>query len=184
MGHPGHIEFAFPVPHYLFLEKILKVLRVVCFWCSECLIDIKDPVIIRRFAAKKRPPARLAAISMHCRKRACKKCSSLECKGVQPIYSKQGVYLHKEWDANTVFTNEDERKIANEPFTAKIARDILRLIDKETCEFIGLDMNSRPEYMILTVFPVPPPLIRPTTMISDSSRTKGHVSINMSLYTY
>ena len=38
-GHFGHIELAKPVFHVGFVNKIMKILRCVCFFCSKLLVD-------------------------------------------------------------------------------------------------------------------------------------------------
>lgn len=38
-GHFGHIELSKPVYHIGFLNKVVKLLRCVCFYCSKLLID-------------------------------------------------------------------------------------------------------------------------------------------------
>lgn len=38
-GHFGHIELAKPVFHVNFLNKSVKVMRCVCFYCSKLLVD-------------------------------------------------------------------------------------------------------------------------------------------------
>ena len=42
-GHFGHIELAKPVFHIQFIQKIIKVLRCVCHFCSRLLIDVVSP---------------------------------------------------------------------------------------------------------------------------------------------
>jgi DNA-directed RNA polymerase II subunit RPB1 len=37
-GHPGHIEFPFPVYHIGYIDLVLKLLRSCCFWCSRYLL--------------------------------------------------------------------------------------------------------------------------------------------------
>lgn len=39
-GHFGHIELAKPVFHVALIQKIIKVLRCVCFYCSKLLVDV------------------------------------------------------------------------------------------------------------------------------------------------
>ena len=39
-GHFGHIELARPVFHVGFLNKIVRILRCVCHYCSKLLIDV------------------------------------------------------------------------------------------------------------------------------------------------
>jgi DNA-directed RNA polymerase beta' subunit len=55
--------------------------------------------------------------------------------------------------------------------TADEARKILVKISDATCRLIGLNPDtSRPENMILTVFPVPPMCIRPSVRMDFSSQ--------------
>jgi DNA-directed RNA polymerase beta' subunit len=43
-GHFGHIELAKPVFHVGFVNKIMKVLRCVCYSCSKLLVDtVRNP---------------------------------------------------------------------------------------------------------------------------------------------
>ena len=44
-GHFGHIELAKPVYHPGFLTKTLKVMRMVCFYCSKLLVNPSNPKI-------------------------------------------------------------------------------------------------------------------------------------------
>uniref|UniRef100_A0A4W3GM23 DNA-directed RNA polymerase n=1 Tax=Callorhinchus milii TaxID=7868 RepID=A0A4W3GM23_CALMI len=44
-GHFGHIELAKPVFHVGFLNKTMKCLRCVCFFCSKLLVDSNNPKI-------------------------------------------------------------------------------------------------------------------------------------------
>ena len=42
-GHFGHIELARPVFHVGFLNKTLRILRCVCYYCSKLLVDKHNP---------------------------------------------------------------------------------------------------------------------------------------------
>ena len=170
MGHPAYLNLSFPVPHYLCMDKIVKVLRCVCFWCSSLLVDKDNAQMKRKFSFKRSPSDRLAAISTYCKKKTC-----TVCQGPCPEYNRNGPYLTCSFPEGTVFADAEEEAFAREPFDAKKARQILEQISDENCEFIGINPNrTRPEWMILTVLLIPPTLIRPTTSISDGSRTKGH----------
>ena len=168
MGHNGHIKLGFPVYHWLCFDKIMKVLRCVCFWCSSSIVDPNNPDIIRRFSNVRKKNNLPASISAYCKKKACYKCG-----GVQPSYEKEGLSIMAKWNMEDL--NEDEKKEAGKRFNAKIARDILKFISDEDCRFLGFDpTKTRPENMVLSVLLVPSVIIRPTTMISEGSRTKGH----------
>lgn len=169
MGHNGHINLGFPVYHWLCMEKILKLLRSVCFWCSATIVDFHDSDIQRRFSTVRKACKLPSAISMYSKKKKCHKCD-----GCQPSYDKEGLSIVTAWDLDDLST-EEEKEIAKKRFNAKIARDILRFVSDEDCRYLGLNPDStRPENMILTVLLVPSVIIRPTTMISEGSRTKGH----------
>ena len=168
MGHNGYIHLGFPVYHWLCFEKILKTLRCVCFWCSSSIINPADEDIIRRFSTIRKKSNLPASISMYSKKKKCYKCG-----GTQPSYDKEGLSIVTKWNLESL--NDEERKVVQERFTAKVARDILRFISDDDCRFIGFNPElTRPEYMILTHMVVPTVIIRPTTMISEGSRTKGH----------
>lgn len=171
------MDLAVPVAHWLCIDKINKILRCVCFTCGALLVDRKDPKIIRRFSRyQKSKTNRLTVISTFCKGRTCiASHDGVVCGAPQPVYGRSGPYLTCTFPEGTVFESEEEEKWSRRKFTAAIARDILSNISDEDCEFIGLNpKQTRPEWLILVTISVPPPLIRPTTSISDGSRTKGH----------
>lgn len=55
--------------------------------------------------------------------------------------------------------------------TAEKAHEILKRISDEDCMALGFNPRfARPDWMILTVFPVPPPPVRPSVMMDSSAR--------------
>ena len=55
--------------------------------------------------------------------------------------------------------------------TAEKAFEILRRISDEDAKCLGFNPKSaRPEWMLLTVLPVPPPHVRPSVMMDASAR--------------
>ena len=78
-------------------------------------------------------------------------------------------------DWTGVELNEQEKKRVAGRFNAKVALEILQFVTDDDCRFMGFDPETtRPENMVLTVMLVPSVIIRPTTSIQESSRTKGH----------
>jgi len=170
MGHNGHITLAWPVYHWLCMEKILKMLRCVCYWCSSALVDRTSVDIIRRFSTVRKKAKLPAAISTYCKKKKC-----FKCQGVQPYYEKEQLSIITNWKDALSALNEEEKKFAGTRFNAKVARQILQFVSDDDCRFLGFNPEkTRPEWMILTHLLVPTVIIRPTTMISEGSRTKGH----------
>ena len=55
--------------------------------------------------------------------------------------------------------------------TPEKALEILKRISDEDCVALGFDPAfSRPDWMVLTVLPVPPPPVRPSVMMDSSAR--------------
>ena len=152
------------------MEKILKMLRCVCYWCSSALVDRTADDIIRRFSIVRKKVKFPSAISTYCKKKKCFKCG-----GVQPLYEKDQLSLVANWKPVFEQLTEEEKEVARQRFNAKVARQILQFVSADDCRFLGFDPEkTRPEWMILTHLLVPTVIIRPTTMISEGSRTKGH----------
>lgn len=65
--------------------------------------------------------------------------------------------------------NEDsqEKKI---PLTAERVHEIFKRISDEECEILGMNpKHARPDWMIVTVLPVPPLAVRPSIVMSSGS---------------
>ena len=75
-------------------------------------------------------------------------------------------------DDDGEMTSEIERKFE---ITAEKAHEVLRRMSDEDCEALGFNIQfSRPDWMILTVLPVPPPPVRPSVMMDSSARYVAH----------
>lgn len=60
---------------------------------------------------------------------------------------------------------------AAQEITPEKAHEILRRISDEDCEALGFDVrHTRPDWLVLTVLPVPPPPVRPGVMMDSSAR--------------
>ena len=46
-GHFGHIDLAKPVYHIGFIQKTMKILRCVCFYCSKLLVRRRRRYLVR-----------------------------------------------------------------------------------------------------------------------------------------
>lgn len=67
-GHFGHLELAKPVFHIGFLNKTIKVLRCVCFYCSKLLISPSNSKIKEIMAETKgNPRKRLSHVYELCK---------------------------------------------------------------------------------------------------------------------
>lgn len=56
--------------------------------------------------------------------------------------------------------------------TAERAHEVLKAITDDDCRALGFDPKwTRPDWMVLTVFPVPPPAVRPSVMMDGTNRS-------------
>lgn len=165
-GHAGMIVLNFPVVHPSFLDTILKILKSVCFFCSELLLSETDKLQVRRAKDRRQKLVLSAALAKN--KKACPCCS-----GPVPTYSKQGQHLKCDF-SKVKFADAEEAQYCQRPFTAGEVRTILCTVRDCDCLLLGLNPKvSRPEYFVLTVIVVPPPVVRPSVVISEGSKARG-----------
>ncbi|KAK6963030.1 DNA-directed RNA polymerase II subunit RPB1 [Biomphalaria glabrata] len=200
-GHFGHIELAKPVFHVAFLTKTIKILRCVCFFCSKLLMDPSHPKMKDVISKSKGyPQKRLAHVYNLCRTRKiCEGGDEMEkrkeeeegggenqeneapkshggCGRYQPNIRRNGLELMAEWK----HTNEEsqEKKIQ---VTAERVLEIFKRITDEECIVLGMDPKyARPDWMIVTVFPVPPLPVRPAVVMFGSARNQDDLTHKLS----
>jgi len=89
------------------------------------------------------------------------------CGNLQPSVRKDGLKLTGTWtwpkDADT------EQKVEKRIITPQMALDVFRNITATDMARMGLNADyARPEWMILTVLPVPPPAVRPSVSVDGT----------------
>jgi len=178
-GHFGHLELTKPMYHVSFINTTIKTLRCVCFGCSAILgdgpVDAADPTSeSRKLAAatrKKNPAQRLRAVMECCRTKS----TCWSCAQEQPKYKRDGLEIQAEFKEAT---DEYERKIT---VSAEKAHSVLRNITDEDAVRIGFNPRyARPDWMLLTVLPIPPPHVRPSIhMDSSEGRSEDDLTIKL-----
>ncbi|CAF3867330.1 unnamed protein product [Rotaria sordida] len=173
-GHFGHIELVRPVYNVAFLSKILKILRCVCFHCSKLLVNPNDPKIIDIIKKTKgQYRRRLAYIVDACKgQEICQGAKNENqvainysdgCERKQPIYRRSGLELVIEWKQTLNENEEMKSKLS----AARVLK-IFQKISDPICEILGMNpQQTRPDWMILTVLPVPPMCVRPSILSFD-----------------
>jgi len=162
-GHFGHIELARPVYHFHFIHILIKILKCVCFRCSKLLIDKNN--IINQNIFKLPRQKRFAEMYTQCQKiDRCGKTTDDGCGCKQPDnYKLDGlVGIEAKWKDLDV-----ESKIID----IEYIKQLLENITDEDCNFLGFsDQWCRPEWLICSVLPVPPPSVRPSVKQDNSQR--------------
>ena len=88
------------------------------------------------------------------------------CGNSQPKITRDGMKLMAE------FKNVgDESVEKKQVLSAEKVHSILKRISDEDCRSMGLNPEyARPDWMILTILPVPPPSVRPSIMMDPTAR--------------
>ena len=174
-GHFGHIELAKPVLNYHFIQTIVKLLKCVCFKCSKLLID-KDSEICK-LLYNKPCKVRWSEIYNLCSKVKCCGQETVDgCGAKQPSNYKIdgviGIFLH--W-------KEQEVADRKELLDVDIIKQIFERISDEDSHFMGFDPAwCRPEWLICSVLPVPPPSVRPSVKQDNSQRMDDDLTHKLS----
>lgn len=163
-GYFGHLELAKPVFWPQFLDYVFAILKITCYNCSKLLVDVEGADRIPYANAQKaKGKARFDRMRKINPKKAC-----LSCNAVQPKYVKEP---HNCCKIIGEFKSVDSMNTKRVQFSAERVRTIMQRITDHDVEALGFSQYySRPEWMICTVLPVPPPAIRPSSTRTDSSQ--------------
>nr|WBP62233.1 RNA polymerase II largest subunit [Cladonia rangiferina] len=198
-GHFGHIELAVPVFHVGFMTKIKKLLETVCHNCGKIKLDESNP----KFADALRfrdPKKRFDAIWRHCKvKMVCETTVALDedappekqkepkhehggCGNVQPEIRREGLRLTGTWKPQKGDEETEGQQPEKKPITPQMALNIFRHISEEDIATLGLSKDyARPEWMIITVLPVPPPPVRPSISVDGGNGMRGEDDLTYKL---
>jgi len=92
------------------------------------------------------------------------------CGNAQPEIRRTGLQLWATWKARKGEDEEDTTPDKKRIFPADVLRTFRTLTD-ETLELMGLNLDyARPEWMILSALPVPPPPVRPSISVDGSGQ--------------
>ncbi len=165
-GHFGHIELAMPVIHVGFVKNIKNYLDATCHECGR--IKLKDDEI-EIYKQKIQEAKELGASPMQLLviyKKIIDESTS------RPICPHCGMEQKKiVLDKPTTF-REEGRKL-----TPKEIRERLEHIPDGDLELMGMSSkNARPEWMVLTVLPVPPVNARPTITLETGERSEDDLT--------
>jgi DNA-directed RNA polymerase II subunit RPB1 len=189
-GHFGHIKLAKPVFHAMFFDITRKILKCVCYRCSKILIssnasnpDTKADIqkIMNIKDNQSRWNAYFKLCSTNTKIKCCGDDGSIGCSARQPSkYNKDGpMKIMAEWKDKNEKT-EDASKTLLE-FTAEDVLRIFKRISEEDMELMGFNPKwNKPEWMICTVLPVPPPAVRPSIIEENGQRREDDLTHKLS----
>jgi DNA-directed RNA polymerase beta' subunit len=179
-GHFGHFKLARPVYFIQFFGTILNVLNCVCVRCSKLLIDKELHADISRRRGEGRWRAVLNKSSTISR---CGQETEDGCGARQPDrYVREGIArIVAEWDE---MEGPGATKIAGEASSkqrqyleVEFVLRLFRRITDEDVDFIGLNRFwCRPDWMICSVMPIPPPQVRPSVIQDNNQRSEDDLT--------
>ncbi|UCF11881.1 MAG: DNA-directed RNA polymerase subunit A' [Thermoplasmatales archaeon] len=162
-GHFGHIDLAMPVVHVGFVKTIRNSLRTTCRKCGRILLPDKRLDEYKQLIEKNRLEGRdnsfvFKSIISECTKvETCPRCDNITGK--------------IDLDKPTSF-RENGKKL-----TPTELRDWLEKISDEDLVLLDINIKSaRPEWMILTVLPVPPVTVRPSVTLESGERSEDDLT--------
>lgn len=187
-GHFGHITLARPVFHPMFFDTARKLLKCVCFRCSRLMVSLNSTreeflEEVRRIQQIKSLQKRWDAMVKLCGNTRLRRCGDDQedgpentgCRARQPTrYNKEtGMKIVAEW--------RDAGDTASQELTAEDVLRILKRIPEEDMELLGFHPQwNRPEWMICTVLPVPPPAVRPSIIEENGQRREDDLTHKLS----
>ncbi|MGC8645067.1 MAG: DNA-directed RNA polymerase subunit A' [Thermoplasmata archaeon] len=164
-GHFGHIELAMPVVHIGFIKEIYSILSSTCANCGR--IKLTDEKIKEYFDRIKEVESGFSEIEYD------DIVSEAESDASEVVICPHCHFENKKviLDKPTTFREEGKK------LTPKEIRERFEKIPNEDLPLLGLDPKvARPEWMILTVFPVPPVNVRPTITLETGERSEDDLT--------
>jgi DNA-directed RNA polymerase II subunit RPB1 len=190
-GHFGHINLARPVFFIQFFDTVRKILCCVCFRCSNLLVNV-DEMYAKKTLSKKAPrQKRFEQVYKACKKGAvCTHCGTAqptkitkENVGHFVLHWKEGMAPQVDGAVDGAADAAPEAPAVDDPlanqrkFFADDLLPILSRINEKDAEAMGFNKQfNRPEWMICTTFPVPPPAVRPSVRNDTGQRSEDDLT--------
>jgi DNA-directed RNA polymerase beta' subunit len=173
-GHFGHINLPRPVYYIQFLPIVMKILKCVCWRCSSLLANRDIPEVKILLSKKISNMKKFEEIHKYCNSKN-KKCYVCSPNGTrQPDRFVKEPFLKVFGEFKSIESNEKSFK---KFFPVEEVERIFRNITDVDCETLGFSRNwCRPEWMICSVFPVPPPCVRPSVKNDSGQRSEDDLT--------
>ena len=181
-GHFGHFKLARPVYFIQFFPKILDVMKCICVRCSKLLIDKN---LYRDLLRRPNEVRWKTVLSKSANITRCGQETEDGCGARQPSYMREGIarivatWDDIEGDAATLAQIPEEQKVGTQRqyLEVEYVLRLFRRITDEDVDFMGLNRYwCRPDWMICTVLPIPPPQVRPSVIQDNNQRSEDDLT--------
>ena len=166
-GHFGHYKLARPVYYIQFMPYILNTLSCICIRCSKLLIDKEN----HKKVLKKRGEARWKELLKICSGiTRCGQETEDGCGAKKPNrFVSEGIARIKaEWTVGTQIS---------QPLEVEYVLRLFRRISDQDVDFLGLSRHwCRPDWMVCSVLPIPPPQVRPSVVQDNNQRSEDDLT--------
>ena len=182
-GHFGHYKLARPVYYIQFFKLVMKVLRCVCIKCGKLRIDKNRYKHILRLKGEARWKQVLELCSKITR---CGEDVEDGCGAKQPskFRDEDICRIVAEWKdidlpegmalpAETTLKDGVIERYLEPEYVYRL----LRRIGNEDVDFMGFSRFwCRPDWMMCTVLPIPPPQVRPSVLQDNNQRSEDDLT--------
>ena len=165
-GHFGHIDLAMPVIHVGFVRTVRDILRATDRATGKILLTDRSREGYDQEFARLTTEGRDTSLLT---KRLVKECSNIT---VSPHSGREHGTI--DVDKPTTFRENGHKLTPSE------VREWLEKVPDEDLPLLGLNPNvCRPEWMVLTVLPVPPVTMRPSITLDSGERSEDDLTHKM-----
>ncbi|NPA86175.1 MAG: DNA-directed RNA polymerase subunit A' [bacterium] len=164
-GHFGYIELVKPVVNVLFAEHIYKVLQATCEKCGRIKLSEKTIKKLVKVQEKiKNGNEKYKLLNKIAQKAAkVEKCPHCGHPNTRIVFEKPYYYY---------IEREGEREMLD----PEQIKSWLERIPDEDARALGFGPENRPEWMIITVLPVPPVTVRPSIVLETGRRSEDDLT--------
>ena len=152
-GYFGHLDLALPVLHYQYIKWIIKILRCVCPMCSYPRFNMNNRAHRQYLMSTTRDTRLDRAVEISGKHKICDRCGHC----LPRIVKKDSTQLHC---IQFMYKIDKTDRIVR--FLPEMVEGIFQKITDADCRHLGLSPeHCRPEWLICSVVPIPPPNMRP-----------------------
>ncbi len=165
VGHFGYISLARPIIHVSFVRIVYDLLRTICRECSRILIPKAKLELygdrLKRLAAEEgQEAARKKIKELVASMKTNAKCPYCKSRQYKIVIEKPTTFL------------ENDRRISPIEMRTRLEK-----MTDEDLEYFGMSPKAvRPEWMILTVLPIPPVTMRPSITLETGERSEDDLT--------
>ena len=167
-GHFGHIDLEAPVIHIGYAKLIYRILTATCRKCGRVLLEEEEKNrFLEEIKRQREKQADVGEVVKRVFKEAAKISVCMYCGEPQQRIKFDKPITYKEIDEE----GKERRLMPTD------VRERLERIPDEDVFLFGMDSkNARPEWMVLTVLPVPPVTARPSITLESGQRSEDDLT--------